>query len=142
MKIRKKAVRGYAESAVREELKLRQETHRLRMKGLEEELQALQHDNGRLRRELEHLESHQPDGGTVAGDDPVHLIVQEKLLHIHLEQSGDVWEAMKRLKELEEELRVELVEKQRECDDLLERRAKGEAGGLTGNGVQNNEASE
>lgn len=142
MKIRKKAVRGYAESAVREELKLMQETHRLRMKGLEEELQALQYDNDRLRRELEELESIPAGAGSAPVDNSVHLIVQEKLLHIHLEQSGAVWEAMKKLEELEEEQRVELEAKQHEFDNLLERRMKGEAGGLTGNGVQDHEASE
>lgn len=121
MKIRKRALRGYAESAVREELKLRQETHRLRMQGLKEELLMLQQDNGRLRRELEGLDPIEQSASSASGEDPFHQMAKEKLLHMHIEQSGIVWEAMKQLDKLDGEHRLELEDKQRECNGLLER---------------------
>lgn len=144
MKIRKRALRGYAESAVREELKLRQETHRLRMQGLKEELLMLQQGNGRLRRELEELDQVAPSASSAPGEDPVHQMAKEKLLHMHIEQSGIVWEAMKQLDKLDEEHRSELEDKQRECNSLLERverQIKDNFGVHAGKGVQNNEAS-
>ncbi|HTG68588.1 MAG TPA: hypothetical protein VL921_04950 [Candidatus Udaeobacter sp.] len=145
MKIRKRAVRGYAESAVREELKLRQETHRLRMQGLNEELLMLQQDNGRLRRELEEFDPAEPAASSAPDEDPVQLMAKEKLLQMHIEQSVIVWEAMKQLDKLDKEHRLELEDKQRECNGLLERverQMKGNFGAHAGKEVQNNEASE
>lgn len=145
MKIRKRALRGYAESAVREELKLRQETHRLRMQGLKEELSVLQDDNGKLRRELEELDAAQPSASSAPEEETAIPHVQEKLLKMYIEQSGNVWEAMKQLDKLDAEHRLELEDKHRECNGLLERverQIKDNFGARAGKEVHEDEAKE
>lgn len=145
MKIRKRALRGYAESAVREELKLRQENHLLRMQGLKEELMTLQQGNGRLRGELEELERLQPLADSDPNEELFNRMASERLLQMHIEQSGIVWEAMGMLDKLNENHILELEDKQRERSDLLElveRQMKETLGGLAGNEVQYDKASE
>lgn len=145
MKIRKRALRGYAESAVREELKRRQENHRLRMQGLKEELLTLQQGNERLRGELEGLEGLQPIEGSDPNEEFFNRMAAEKLLQMYIEQSGIVWETMGMLDKLNENHLLELEDKQRERSDMLERverQMKETLGSLAGNEVQYEKASE
>ena len=103
MKIRKRSLRGYSESAVREMLERKKFDHRLRMRGLEEELRMLQDDNAKLRRELASFERLEPVPGEPSGEELFMRMAADKLLQAHIEQSRVVWDAMEQLRMLSEE---------------------------------------
>ena len=138
MKIRKRSLRGYSESAVREMLERKKFDHRLRMRGLEEELRMLQDDNAKLRRELASFERLEPVTGEPSGEELFMRMAADKLLQAHIEQSRGVWEAMEQLRKLSEEQereRGELLRRRTVMLEGVERRMKEMLEGFTGNEV-------
>lgn len=96
------------------------EHHKARMSGLEEELRTLQEENAALQRELEELKALAPAAKDDSGDEAFRRMAAEKLFRIHVEQSEAVWEALERLRLLNEELERDREDDRRRRSEMLE----------------------
>jgi len=94
-------LRGFAETSFREEVERRQEHHRLRMQGLEDELSALRKDIRAMQAELEEMEAKPLRLDTE--NETFRSWVADKLMDMHVEQSASVLAAKDRLERQKEE---------------------------------------